>query len=338
MGLPVTITDRAPRIGEEVQILARSDLLLTLVKAGSAGDKVLFRRAVEAMIAEERAKQHFTLAEQLSNNLSPSNNIAFLERGNTTPGGEKTILEIVPRKSLNNLILPSHVAEICAEIVEEHNRRDLLRSYGLEPRHKILIAGPPGNGKTSLAEAVAEALAVPLMVVKYDSLIDSYLGSTAQKLASLFDYVRTRPCVLFFDEFDTLGKERGDSHETGEIKRVVSSLLLQIDALPSHVIVVTATNHPELLDRAVWRRFQARFQLPKPTKADVLEWCARFETRSGVKLGAGKQQIGDKFAGSSFAELEEFTLDIQRRLVLKEENLSHLLKSRLAHWDSRFSC
>lgn len=117
------------------------------------------------------------------------------------------------------------------------------RSYGLEPRHRLLLVGPPGNGKTSLAEGIAEALMLPFLVVRYEGIIGSYLGETASRVARLFDYVRTRQCVLFLDEFDTLGKERGDPQETGEIKRVVSSLLLQLDNLPSHVLVVTATNH-----------------------------------------------------------------------------------------------
>ena len=141
----------------------------------------------------------------------------------------------------------------------------MLRSYGLEPRNKILLIGPPGNGKTSLAEAIAEALMVPLLTVRYESIIGAYLGETASRLSKLFEYAKTRQCVLFFDEFDTIGKERGDQHETGEIKRVVSSLLMQIDALPSYVVTIAATNHDALLDQAVWRRFQVKLELPKPT-------------------------------------------------------------------------
>ena len=91
-------------------------------------------------------------------------------------------------------------------------------------------------------------------MVRYETLIGSFLGETAMRLAQLCAQARGQRCLLFFDEFDVIGKERGDQHETGEIKRVVSSLLLQIDQLPSHVLVVTATNHSELLDRAVWRR------------------------------------------------------------------------------------
>ena len=149
----------------------------------------------------------------------------------------------------------------------------------------MLLAGPPGNGKTSLAEALAAELAVPLLTVRYESVIASYLGETAVRLSRLFEQIRMRRCMLFFDEFDVVGKERGDVHETGEIKRVVSSLLLQIDDLPSHVVVVTATNHPELLDRAVWRRFQLRLHLPPPSQALATEWFCRFEQRFGDKLG-----------------------------------------------------
>src|SRR4030095_100639 len=103
----------------------------------------------------------------------------------------------------------------------------------------------------------------------YDALIGSYLGETNARPSKLFDYVRTRPSVLLFDEFDAIGKERGDTHETGEIKRVVSFLLMQLDQLPSYVIAVAATNHGELLDRAVWRRFQMRLSMPAPRKADI---------------------------------------------------------------------
>jgi AAA+ superfamily predicted ATPase len=202
-----------------------------------------------------------------------------------------------------------------------------------------LVAGPPGNGKTSLAEALASELAVPLLVVRYESVIASYLGETAIRLSRLFDQVRTQRCVLFFDEFDVVGKERGDMHETGEVKRVVSSLLLQVDALPSYVVVVAATNHPELLDRAVWRRFQLRLRLPPPTPAQIQEWLRRFEDRLGVKLGAAASVIGKRLRGLSFAEVEQFGVDIQRRYVLSLPNvdIKSIVEARLQQWEQRFT-
>ncbi|MBN0926476.1 ATP-binding protein, partial [Pseudomonas aeruginosa] len=125
-----------------------------------------------------------------------------------------------PQKRMQDLILPNQIQEIVGEIIQEHHRVDLLRSYNLEPRNRLLLIGPPGNGKTSLAEGVAEALMVPLLVVRYESIVGTYLGETAVRLKKLFEYASSRRCVLFFDEFETLGKERGDTHETGEIKRV----------------------------------------------------------------------------------------------------------------------
>ena len=152
--------------------------------------------------------------------------------------------EIAPVRTLDDLVLPKDVVAACRQLLEEHRRADLLRAHNLEPRHRLLLTGPPGNGKTSLAEALAAGLAVPLLSVRCESVIASYLGETSVRLAKLFDQVRTHRCVLFFDEFDVVGKERGDIHETGEIKRVVSSLLLQVDELPSHVVAVAATQSP----------------------------------------------------------------------------------------------
>jgi AAA+ superfamily predicted ATPase len=180
---------------------------------------------------------------------------------------------------------------------------------------------------------------VPLLVVRYEAVIASYLGETAVRLARLFDHVRTRRAVLFFDEFDVVGKERGDEHETGEIKRVVSSLLLQVDALPSHVVVIVATNHPELLDRAVWRRFQLRLQLPPPNPSQVEEWFRRFEEQLGVKLGHSPRTLAARLQGLNFSELEEFRLDIQRRFVLAqpEGDVPRIVDARLKQWAVRFS-
>src|SRR3546814_17528729 len=112
-----------------------------------------------------------------------------------------------------------------------------------------MLVGPPGTGKTSLAEAVATELRLPFFTVRYDGLVGSYLGETAARLQSVVDYASRTPCVLFFDEFYSVGKERADANETGDIKRVVSSLLLNMDALPSSCVVVCAPTHTELQDR-----------------------------------------------------------------------------------------
>jgi len=323
--------------------VARADLLVALVRAARGGDDVLLRRTVEALIAEERSKQHNVLADRLEDSLR-SDGVRNARWGGPStsplaPEVEELLAEREPRKKIDDLILPNVVATSVRELVEEQQRADLLRSFNLEPRHRVLLAGPPGNGKTSLAEAIAEALIVPFLVVRYEGVIASFLGETTARLHRLLNAARTRRCVLFFDEFDAIAKERGDIHETGEIKRVVSSLLLEIDALPTYVTVVVASNHPELLDRAVWRRFQLRLELPPPTSRQIEQWVNRLADDLGQPLGVARKTIIHALKGWSFSELEEFRLDVLRRRVLRghDSPVAPIIRERLAQARAKFA-
>ena len=321
--------------------MARADLILNLVKAGAQGDQAKFQRTVEALAADERSKNHMILADRLLAQLRTNDNGRYMTplSPSSNPHSEPLVAEIIPERRIEDLLLPANVTEVIHDLVEEQHRTDLLRSHNIEPRNRVLLAGPPGNGKTSLAEAIANALNITLVVVRYEGIIGSYLGETAQRIGQVFEHVRSRRCVLFFDEFDTVGKERGDRQETGEIKRVVSSLLLQIDALPSYVVVVTASNHPELLDRAVWRRFQIRLELPMPRQGEIEEWFRRFESRTGYGLSLSPRSLAMRLKGLSFAEIEDFGMDVLRRIVLDEPDadVKKITTGRLRHWRKRFN-
>ncbi len=319
--------------------MARSDLLISLVKAGASGDRNEMVSTVEAIIAEERAKQHNVLAERLARALKNNGNgrhTGFLAM-EPSMRARDYLLEVTPRKRLEELFLPELCERACRELVEEQNRAGLLRSHSLEPRHRVLLVGPPGNGKTSLAEAIAEAMAVQFFVVRYDAIIGSFLGETASRLRRVFDYARTTPCVLFFDEFDAVGKERGDVNETGEIKRVVTSLLMQVDDLPTYTVVVTASNHPELLDRAVWRRFQLRLELPAPSQADISRYVKAFADRSNESLGIAAETMARSLGKISYAEAEEFCRGVRRRhaLSMGEKPLKAIVAEQLKVWKRR---
>ncbi|WP_442482171.1 AAA family ATPase [Aeoliella sp. SH292] len=326
--------------------MARADLLTDLVSYGMAGDHARFRRTVEALIAEENAKKHTVLAGRLGELLTiPQIDYPSVDSHVGAVNGNRVIdskgssffFEKLPERKLDELILPADVNKVIREVIREHYRVDLLRSYSLEPRNRLLFVGPPGNGKTSLAEALAEALMVPLLQVRYDAIVGAYLGETAVRLRKMLEVAKQRKCVLFFDEVETLAKERGDSHDTGEIKRIVSSLLLQVDDLPSHVIVIGATNHAELLDRAVWRRFQVRVELPMPTHKQLAQWFTRFEERTKQPLGVSPDRLATKLRGANFAEAEEFALSAMRTYVLglPATSMDMAVEATLSTWKSR---
>lgn len=321
--------------------MARADLLIGLVKASATGDAAGAKVAAEAIIAEERAKKHNILAERLTRAMQTT------WKSNGQPGAgllrvqgasrNDFLVEISPSIRIEDLVLSDTTRLACTELIEEQYRASILRAHSLEPRHRVLLSGPPGNGKTSLAEAIAESLAVPFLVVRYEAIIGSYLGETASRMRRVFDYARTTPCVLFFDEFDAVGKERGDQHETGEIKRVVTSLLMQVDELPSYTVVVAATNHAELLDRAVWRRFQLRLSLAAPTRKELAQYFEAFARTLDEPLGRSPEMIAKSLGPISYAEAEEFCRDVRRRSVLAmgEMPLSKIATERLKLWSAR---
>jgi SpoVK/Ycf46/Vps4 family AAA+-type ATPase len=192
-----------------------------------------------------------------------------------------------------------------------------LVAHGVGVSPSMLLYGPPGCGKTQLTRYIAGELGLPLLTARSDSLISSYLGSTSKNLRQLFDHAASRPCVLFLDEFDSLAKMRDDDRELGELKRVVISLLQNIDALGTDHVLVAATNHEHLLDPAVWRRFQYKLRLAEPDapgREEMLRvFFGGFASEKLVELVA---VISDGMTG---AQLKQVAEDCVRAAVLEEK-------------------
>lgn len=325
--------------------MARADLILDLVKNSLSENRYQFKTVVEAMIAEERSMNHYLLADKLQAELEQAMRSADkaiqgrnLSNAASAPIVNNYLQEVVAHRTFDDLVLPQSVRRITEGFVEEQYRSDILRTYGLEPRHKIMLVGEPGTGKTSYAEALSDKLMMPLYMVRYDALIGSYLGETAMRLRQLFDFVTTRKCILFFDEFDTIGKERGDTQELGEIKRVVSSLLMMTDSLPSYNIILGASNHPELLDRAIWRRFQICLELPMPGAGEIEQYLQLFEKRYNISFRTDLKEIANKLKGRNFGDVENFALSVTRRYVLSlpEDNMPRYVKEELHEQSMNF--
>lgn len=294
-------------------MIIKADVLTSLIKSVYNKDNASFSRILGLIIASEQANKHFDIADRLSNIKSRA--YGFVVPIKTSK--VDSLLEVSPIRSFKDLILPQNIIKTCRDMVKEQHNSELLRKYNIEPRNRILLTGAPGNGKTCLAGAIAKELNYPFFVIRYENLIGSYLGETSSRLQKVFDYVSTQKCVLFFDEFDTIGKERGDTHELGEIKRVVSSLLLQMDRLPSYVVVITASNHPELLDSGVWRRFQIKLDLDYPNNKQISDFISLFSDKTKLSVddvSAISDKVGNRTV--SFSEVEDLCTNTVRNKVM----------------------
>lgn len=304
--------------------MARADLLKRIFESYQRRDDAGFRSAAAEIVDEERRKHHPVLANELqrilSNGVTALESIQGLEpRFDPVPtdGDRKTPLLAVrePDRYFRDLIYDPPTRAVLDRTVEEVRDWAVLEASGLRPSCRLLFSGPSGCGKTASAEAVAAELGLPMLYVRFDSVVSSLLGETAANLRKVFDYASRGEWVLFFDEFDAIGRSRDDPTEHGEIKRVVNSFLQLLDGFCGRSLVIAATNFSEALDPAIWRRFDEllRFQLPDADALDALV------TRRLRIVRASRRQVlrvVEAVAGSSFAEAERVCLDARKRCAL----------------------
>ena len=173
---------------------------------------------------------------------------------------------IYPYQNDIEVILSKRNEEKLDSFILSYQNADKLNSLGINGSNSLLLYGPPGCGKTKCAYLIAKKLNLPLVVARLDSLISSYLGTTAKNIRSLFEFAQKMPCVLFLDEFDAIAKARDDNNELGELKRIVNSLLQNIDTMSKDSLILAATNHQQLLDPAIWRRFDYKLEIELPDR------------------------------------------------------------------------
>lgn len=230
------------------------------------------------------------------------------------------------------VFLDGHVNSSVEEFVKYVGAADQLIEEGIGISPSLLMYGPPGCGKTELARYIAAKLSLPLVTARIDTLISSFLGSTSKNLRLLFDHVSDRPCVLFLDEFDALAKLRDDKQELGELKRVVVSLLQNIDSIKGHRVLLAATNHEHLLDPAIWRRFSYRLHIDLPKFAARRMMFEKFLGHPTAPKSLDRYaKASDKLTGSDIREICESarrSAVIERMLEVPEAEILRRLLIR----------
>ena len=228
------------------------------------------------------------------------------------------IVDIDYNPDPGDLILSEPVRMKLQDFIDTIQHKEEIDDMGLEFSQSLLLYGYPGCGKTSAASYVASVIQLPLVTARLDTLISSLLGATAKNIHKVFEYAKRQPCILFLDEFDAIAKARDDQYELGELKRVVNSLLQNIDDYCDEGILIAATNHQELLDSAIWRRFQSVIEMPRPGLSEIeqmMKMLPDFIDTSQIKDNQWKK-IYKSLMGSSYSDIKKISNNLSKKSLL----------------------
>lgn len=306
--------------------MASAEHLKALLRAYTAGDQGHFLSIAEQVAANEARLGHKKLAHELEQLITQAKR-REQSVGEpkpvpiASPKGELAGLLSVsyPKQRLSDLVLPPALHKRLLRIIQEQRYAGRIRSHGLSPRRKVLFIGPPGTGKTMSAAVLAGELSLPLFVVRLERMITRFMGETAAKLRLIFDNIAQFRGVYLFDEFDSIGSKRGLRNDVGEIRRVLNSFLQFIEADDSSSLILAATNHPDILDHALFRRFDDVIGYQLPTTELILE-ILRNRLASIKKTWVDWQSITAEASGMSYAEIARACEDAIKHAVINEQD------------------
>ncbi len=306
--------------------MARGELIRKLFLSYRRGNENEFRSVALEVIAEEEKKKNHRLAKDLlkiieNNGFNNTANQLSATNGNVVPRDKERQTFLVDiretERNRSEIILDKEGCSVVDRILQEFRRSEVLRIHGMRPATKLLFCGPPGCGKTLCSEIMASELGLPLLYTRFDAIVSSYLGETAANLRKVFDYASSGRWVVLFDEFDAIGKARDDELEHGELKRVINSFLQLLDSFVAPSIIIAATNHEQLLDPALWRRFDEVMSFPIPTISEI-QLLLKMKLRNFPHHGLNIKVLSSKFKGLSHADVERVCFDATKMAIIND--------------------
>ncbi|MHB9146307.1 MAG: AAA family ATPase [Symbiobacteriia bacterium] len=312
--------------------MVSGDQLKALVKSHLEGEEQQFLSVAMQMAAHEAKLGHGRLAEELR---------ALIDEAKRRSGGQPVpisrprgelanLLAVsYPKLRLGEMVLDANLAQQIQRVIREQRHAARILEHGLSPRRKLLLIGPPGTGKTMTASVLACELGIPLLQIRLDGLITKFMGETAAKLRQVFEATDHTRGVYFFDEFDAIGSQRGLANDVGEIRRVLNSFLQMIEQDQSHSLIVAATNHAEILDRALFRRFDdvLKYNLPDESQAGAL---LKARLSHHVSEGVSWDRLACEAAGLNYAEIVRVADEVLKSALMDQRERLQEVDIRLA--------
>jgi SpoVK/Ycf46/Vps4 family AAA+-type ATPase len=303
--------------------VASANQLKALLQSYVDGDDARFYSVAMQVAAHEAKLGHGKLAKDLR---------ALIDQAKSRRAADSPVNIAKPRGELANLLTVSYPkARLSAmtlslalqtqleRVIKEQRHAENILSHGLQPRRKLLLIGPPGTGKTMTASVLAGELGLPLFQVRLDGLLTKFMGETAAKLRQIFDATNNARGVYFFDEFDAIGSHRGAANDVGEVRRILNSFLLMIEQDESHSLIVGATNHPQMLDDALYRRFDDLLYYELPTEKDIIEILSTRLSKV-AKKGTSWKRLASKAIGLSYAEIVRASNEVLKTALMSKSD------------------
>jgi len=312
--------------------IVNGKLIVRLIDAALSG-KIEQVKIIANLLSSEMRSHDLESSKQISKMVGGTLRTAPVRVNPHPPREQNTnpfILAASSQKDLvNELILSDENRHKITQVIKEHKNKKKLLEHNLEPAKTLLFKGPPGVGKTLTAKWLSKEMDLPLRIVDLASVMSSLLGKTGNNLKDVFQEAASSPCILLLDEFDSLGKKRDDERDIGELKRLVTVLLQSIDMWPSTSILIAATNHAELLDQAIWRRFEIKLDFEMPNDVQIKNFLYELTNNDDVV------NLHFMFKGMSYSDIKNEINKSQKAVILDKSDISYqIVTNYLNNWSA----